>query len=223
MGSDEDTFTRQRHALIDTLVERRVIADSRVAEALRRVPRHRFLPAKAHGVAYQDAPVLIGEGQTMSAPHMVAIMLEALQLEPGQRVLEIGTGSGYHAALLAELVRPTGRVDTVERVPRLAEAATAALQQTGYADVHVHLADGTLGLSARAPFDRIHVAAASPHVPQALLDQLAPGGILLVPVGTADLQDLLRVRRDAHGNLATESLGPVLFVPLLGEHGFPEA
>jgi protein-L-isoaspartate(D-aspartate) O-methyltransferase len=169
------------------------------------VPRHLFLPPEMCEQAYVDTPLQIGEGQTISAPHMVAIMAEALDLHPGLKVLEVGGGSGYHAAVMAELVRPGGKVFTIERIPLLVEMARKNLEAAGYSEVvEVIEGDGTRGLPEHAPYDRISVAAAAPHVPEPLKDQLSDGGKMLVPVG---------------GSWYPENLGGCVFVPLIGEHG----
>lgn len=208
-----------RARMVARLEEAGVVRDPRVANALRRVPRERFVPREFERQAFVDAPVGLAEGQTVSAPHMVAIMLEALDLAPGQRVLEVGAGSGYHAACLAELVAPTGRVVTVERIPSLARTARANLASAGrLGRVDVVLADGSRRF-ARPVFDRVSVAAAAPRVPQALVDALAPGGVLLVPVGDLDGQELVKVVKTATGT-DTHRLGGVRFVPLVGEEGW---
>lgn len=217
---DSNAFAAARRELVDALLHQGILKDPAVAAALREIPRHRFLPEALEERAYEDTPLHIGESQTISAPHMVAIMLEALRLGPGMRVLEVGTGSGYHAALLAHLVGPAGIVHTIERIPVLAERAVANLDAAGYGGrVHVHVGDGSLGLEQEAPFDRIHVAAAAPETPRALLTQLAPDGILLIPVGSQNTQDLLRYENGPNGPVM-ESLGPVAFVPLVGAQGW---
>jgi protein-L-isoaspartate(D-aspartate) O-methyltransferase len=182
-----------------------------------KVERHHFLPRQLWPHAYEDRPLPIEEGQTISAPHMVAMMAEMLELAPGMKMLEVGAGTGYHAAVYSELVRP-GKVFTVEVVPRLAEFAEDNLRRAGYDDVKVVLGDGSRGLPEEAPFDRISVAAAAPQVPQPLKQQLKDGGIMLVPVGEMYGQDLFLVRRK--GDTYSEaSMGGVMFVPLVGEHG----
>lgn len=184
------------------------------------VPREQFLPENLIESAYVDTPLPIGQGQTISAPHMVAIMVEQLGLEPGQRVLEVGAGSGYHAAVCAEVVGPEGHVYTVERITQLAAFAEENLRRTGYADtVTVVLADGSRGYPEKAPYDRIFVAAGAPDIPKPLEEQLADGGRLLVPVGGRAYQDLIRVERRG-GGLSKENLGGCVFVPLVGEHGY---
>ncbi|MGQ0534462.1 MAG: protein-L-isoaspartate(D-aspartate) O-methyltransferase, partial [Methanobacteriota archaeon] len=181
--------------------------------------RERFVPAEAAERASEDTPLAIGEGQTISAPHMVAIMAEASMFRPGQRVLEIGGGSGYHAAVAATLVRPGGRVVSVERIGALADRARAALRDAGFPDVEVVEGDGSEGYAAGAPYDRISVACAAPKVPPPLLSQLAPEGALIVPVGHRDRQELLRVTKRGD-EWRTESLGGCMFVPLVGRYGF---
>jgi protein-L-isoaspartate(D-aspartate) O-methyltransferase len=209
-----------RRRMVDALVEEGLLRDPAVAEAMRAIPRHAFLPPALRGAAYADAPQPIGGGQTISAPHMVALMAQALDVQPGHRVLEVGGGSGYHAAVLGHLAGPAGRVVSVEYVPDLARSARAALASLRL-QVEVEVGDGSLGWPPGAPFDRISVAAAAPAIPPPLVDQLAPGGLLLVPAGPRDLSSLLRVRRTPEGALQTEDLGPCLFVPLLGKHGWP--
>ncbi len=188
--------------------------DPRVLEAMARVPRHRFMPSPRRGAAYEDRAVEIGYGQTISAPHMVAIMCTVLDVKPGMRVLEVGTGSGYHAAVLAELVGPEGHVTTVEVLPKLAYAAREALDACGHWNVEVRVGDGAEGARDRAPFDRISVAAASPDIPGPLREQLAVGGRMVIPVGRRECE-LIAVERTAAGYRRT-SHGACLFVPLRG-------
>jgi protein-L-isoaspartate(D-aspartate) O-methyltransferase len=197
------------------------IRSQRIADAMLAVPRHLFLPPSLREQAYSDTPLHIGEGQTISAPHMVAIMAEALDLRPGQRVLEVGAGSGYHAAVMVELVRPGGKVYTIERLPALVRMARENLEAAGYAAmVEVAEGDGTNGLPEHAPYDRISVAAAAPKVPEPLKGQLSDGGKMLVPVGGPWYQDLVMVTR-TKGRFRIENLGGCVFVPLIGEHGHP--
>jgi protein-L-isoaspartate(D-aspartate) O-methyltransferase len=211
-----------RREMVSRLRGRGYITGQRVYDAMMAVPRHLFLPAALRDRAYVDTPMEIGCGQTISAPHMVAIMTEALDVLPGMKVLEVGAGSGYHAAVLAELVRPRGSVFTVEIVPELVEMARRNLEETGYgSEVKVVLSDGSLGLADEAPFDRISVAAAAPSVPLPLVEQLGDGGILLVPVGERGYQELIMVRRQGDKVLRSE-MGGVVFVPLIGEHGHHE-
>lgn len=214
MGMDE------RRQMVAVLRGRGLTFSKRVEEALLSVPRHIFLPESARALAYRDTPLPIGDGQTISAPHMVAIMAEALELRKGQTVLEIGAGSGYNAAVMAELVGPQGKVITIERHPSLAERAAKTILEAGYANVQVVVGDGSLGLPEQAPYDRISVTCGAPRVPLPLLDQLRDGGIMLIPVGNLEYQSLLRVIK-LGGRTIAEDLGSVVFVPLIGEKGHP--
>lgn len=213
-------YEAERAKMVETLKRRGAATDARVLEAMGRVPRHMFIPAKKEADAYRDSPLSIGEGQTISAPHMVAMMLEALRIEPGHRVLEIGTGRGYHAACTREVVEPDGHVWTIERHETLAEAARKTLEDTGYADgVTVLVGDGTRGWPDEAPYDRIYVTAGAPDVPGPLVDQLADGGVLVAPVGGRTHQSLTRVTKEG-GHAKQEDLGGCAFVPLVGEFGW---
>jgi protein-L-isoaspartate(D-aspartate) O-methyltransferase len=196
---------------------RRHVRDERVLEAMATVPRDRFVPPDLQAEAWENVPLPIGSGQTISQPFMVATMLEALGLDGG-RALDVGTGSGYQAALLAELA---DEVVTIERVPELAEEARRTLERAGYAGVDVRVGDGTLGVPERAPFDGIVVAAAAPAVPDSLYEQLAPGGRLVVPVGTRRDQWLEIVERGLEGPIRSRTV-PCRFVPLLGSAGFDD-
>jgi len=191
----------------------REIADRRVVEAMRRVPREAFVPAALVHAAYDDRPLGIGFGQTISQPFIVAMMVQALELRGDEKVLELGTGSGYEAAVLAELART---VVTVECIPELAEAAKRVLDDLGYSNIEVRMAGRTLGWPEGAPYDAIVVSAGAPRVPQVLLDQLAFNGRLVIPVGSRWQQELLRVTKLRQGN-KTENLGGCYFVPLIGE------
>ena len=196
----------------------RGVSDPRVLDAMGAVPRERFVPAELVDLAYADRPLPIGDGQTISQPYVVAWMAEALELAPTDRVLEIGTGSGYAAAVLAQL---TPRVWSIERVPALAARARVNLAAAGVTTVTVVEGDGTLGLPALAPFDAIVLTAAGPAVPPALSAQLADGGRLVAPVGAEHgPQELVRVRRTG-ARFELEVLGAVQFVPLIGAQGFP--
>ena len=196
----------------------RDIEDERVLAAMRAVPRELFVPGELRRRAYEDAALPIGAGQTISQPYMVAAICQALSLHGGERVLDVGTGSGYQAAVLAELA---SEVHTIERVAELAERARAALVAAGYGRVQVHVGDGTLGLPDAAPFDAIAVAAAAPGIPDPLYEQLGPRGRLVIPVGTRHGQELELVVRSPEGP-ATVRTVPCRFVPLLGEEGFSE-
>lgn len=189
------------------------IADKLVVEAMRRVPRDAFVSPEQHHVAYDDRPLGIGFGQTISQPFIVALMVQALELKGHEQVLELGTGSGYEAAILAELVE---RVVTVEHIPELAESAKQVLDRLGYSNIEIHVAGKTLGWPAGAPYDAIIVSAGAPSVPQALVEQLAWGGRLVIPVGSRWQQELLKVTKLKKRN-RMENLGGCYFVPLIGE------
>jgi protein-L-isoaspartate(D-aspartate) O-methyltransferase len=209
-----------RHAMIERQLVARGIRDPRVLAAMRAVPRERFVPAGAVECAYDDGPLPIGAGQTISQPYVVAYMLEAVGPEPTDRALEIGTGSGYSAAVLASIV---AEVFTVERLPALAESAARRLARLDFDTVRVRCGDGTLGWPEQAPYDVIVVTAGGPGVPPALLAQLAAGGRLVMPVGDDPrAQRLVRVRRRTDGTPIHEWLEPVAFVPLIGEQGWLE-
>lgn len=190
-----------------------------VISAMSRVPREMFLLDLIQSRAYEDTPLPIGRGQTISAPHMVAIMCTILDLQPGMNVLEVGGGSGYHAAVMAQLVRPGGQVYAVERIAELAEAARLNLARAGVENVTVIHSDGSLGLPEHAPYDRISVAAAAPSIPEPLKQQLKSGGRMVLPVGR-DSQELYLVTRK-NGFSVERKMG-VVFVPLIGEEGFNE-
>jgi protein-L-isoaspartate(D-aspartate) O-methyltransferase len=206
-----------RLAMVDRQLRRRDIVDDRVLAAMERVPRELFVPQSITARAYDDAALPIGEGQTISQPYMVARICEALSLRGHERVLDVGTGSGYQAAVLAELA---GEVHTIERIPDLAEEARSALEAAGYGDrVHVHVGDGTLGLPEHAPYAAIAVAAAAPEVPTTLYEQLEERGRLVVPIGGRRGQQLQLIVRSPEGPAVVRSV-PCRFVPLLGEEGF---
>ena len=210
----------ERRTMVEKQLVARGIHDARVLEAFKTVPREAFVPEEMTEFAYEDSPLPIAAKQTISQPFIVALTLQALALQGGERVLEIGAGSGYAAAVMSRIA---GEVFTVERIPELAEAARARLAALGYTNVHVLCGDGTLGWPEHAPFDAIAVAAGGPEVPKALLEQLAPGGRLVIPVGGEETeQSLLRVTRERSGKLRRESLGEVRFVPLIGAQGWPE-
>ena len=194
------------------------IADTRVVEAMRRVPREAFVSPEQYHVAYDDRPLSIGFGQTISQPFIVALMVQALELRGGEKVLELGTGSGYEAAILAEL---TQKVVTVECIPELAESARQVLDKLGYSNIEVHVAGRTLGWPEGAPYDAIIVSAGAPTVPQVLLKQLTWNGRLVIPVGSRWQQELLRVTKLRKGN-EIENLGGCYFVPLIGEGAWEE-
>ena len=219
MNSHAEEFARRRAAMVREQIEARGVRDARVLQAMRELPRERFVRPGWEAEAYDDNPLPIAAGQTISQPYIVAFMSEALQLRGGERVLEIGTGSGYAAAVLARLAK---EVHTVERHAVLAEGAAAVLTALGADNVQVHTADGTLGWPAAAPYDAIVVTAAGPEVPAALLAQLAVGGRLVMPVGEREgAQWLLRLTRVNEHETRREELMGVRFVPLTGAQGWP--
>lgn len=209
----------QRQLMVDRQLAARGIDSSRVLQAFREVPREAFVPSRLSAHAYADRPLDIGEGQTISQPYIVARTLAALDLHGGERVLEVGTGSGYSAALLALLA---GEVHTIERIPTLARSAAARIAELGATNVHVHVGDGTLGWPEAAPYEGIAVGAVGPAVPKALLDQLAEGGRLVMPVTTAGSleQRLVVVRRLTADAFEQDELERVSFVPLIGAFGY---
>ena len=194
------------------------IADKRVVEAMKRVPREAFVPQEYYYAAYEDRPLSIGFGQTISQPFIVALMIQALELKGDEKVLELGTGNGYEAAVLAELAK---QVVTVEIIPELAESAKRILGKLGYSNVEVHIAGKTLGWLEDAPYDAIIVSAGAPSIPQILLGQLSWGGRLVIPVGSHWQQELMKIRKDKEGN-KVENLGACYFVPLIGEGAWKE-
>ncbi len=208
----EQRFAAMRETMISTQIAARGVTDPRVLEAMRRVPRHRFVPEEYQKEAYEDYPLPIGEGQTISQPYIVAFMTEILQVQPGQKVLEIGTGSGYQAAVLAAM---GAQVTTIEILPSLAEKAQARLAEVGYGGVRVLTGDGYRGYPAGAPYDAIIVTAAPERIPEPLIEQLAVGGRLVVPIGRYT-QELKLLRKTADGTTVEDVL-PVRFVPMVGE------
>jgi len=211
-----EAFALARRRLVAGL-RARGLRDERLLRAVREVPRHLFLPEALWGQAYRDTPLPIGERQTISAPGVVATMTDALALEGHEQVLEIGTGSGYQAAVLSLLA---DRVISVERIPELAAQARATLGALGVRNVEVHLGDGTRGHLEEAPFDRIVVTAGGPDIPLPLLSQLALGGLLVGPFGERGEQELIRMQRTGESRFTREVLGRCRFVDLIGEHGW---
>ncbi len=191
----------------------------KVYEAIKRVPRHLFVPERYKEEAYVDTPLPIGHGQTISAPHMVAIMCDLLDLKEDDKVLEVGTGCGYHAAVVAEIVGKKGKVISIEYIPELAERAITILKALGYDNVEVIVGDGSKGYEKEAPYDKIYVTAAAPDIPKPLVEQLKPGGKMVIPVGDS-VQWLIVVEKDEEGNVKKRNWGSVRFVPLRGEYGF---
>jgi len=216
---DEETFAFERDRMVDEQLLSRDITDRRVLAAMRQVPRHRFVRPVDLRLAYADCPLPIGRGQTISQPYIVALMTQLLEPSPDDTVLEIGTGSGYQAAILAQLAR---KVISVERIPELAAEARLLLARLGVTTVEVQEGDGTQGCPDHAPFAGIVVTAGAPRVPEPLRQQLAEGGRLVLPVGSRDSQVLERWTR--HGeDFRRERVAPVAFVPLIGEKGWSEA
>jgi protein-L-isoaspartate(D-aspartate) O-methyltransferase len=213
-----DLFAEPRRRLV-VLLRQQGIRDEGVLAAIGRVRREAFVPPEVADQAYENVALPIGRGQTISQPYVVALMSEVLQVDAASRVLEVGTGSGYQAAILAELA---GHLVTVERVPELLESAGRVLAELGYQNVEPHLANGSLGWRQGAPYDRIIVTAAGPRVPDVLLDQLAVGGRLVMPVGSRTEQELVLVQRTPRG-FEQRGFGGVRFVPLLGEGAWPDA
>ena len=209
-------FEAARERMVDGQIRKRGISSESVLAAFSKVPRHLFVPENQHVYAYADSPLPIALGQTISQPYIAAYMTEALKLGGEEIVLEIGTGSGYQAAILSEIA---AEVHTVERHPDLAKSAASLLSTLGYRNVYVHEGDGTLGLPALAPFDAVMVTAAAPGVPEPLLDQLRDGGCLIMPVGGRRGQ-ILELHRRTGDRFSAEQLSPVAFVPLIGEKGW---
>jgi protein-L-isoaspartate(D-aspartate) O-methyltransferase len=221
------SFEEKRRRLVESLTSRQILTDPKVVRAMLTVPRHKFVPEEAVSSAYMDSPLSIGQGQTISAPHMNAMMCEYLELEEGEKVLEVGSGSGYHAALCAELVAPKGseskgHVYTIERIKELAEEAKRNLKETGYENtVTVINGDGTLGYPEAAPYDKILVTAASPNkIPKPLYSQLKDGGIMCIPAGSKSFAQNLYIIKKRGEKFEKERVSGVRFVPLIGKYGF---
>ncbi len=211
-GFAQDPFARSREHMVVTQIIARGITDSSTLRAMRSVPRHKFVPPDRASYSYEDGPLSIGYDQTISQPYIVAFMTEAVRPRKGQRVLEVGTGSGYQAAILAEIV---DSVFTIEIVPELANSAAARLKSLGYRNVVVRHGDGYLGWPERAPFDAIVVTAAPDHIPQPLIDQLKEGGTMVIPVGPVESIQSLTVVKKKGGKITREDRLPVRFVPLI--------
>lgn len=210
-------FRTERERMVTQQIHARGIHEPRLLAVMREVPRHRFVPPRLAAEAYEDRPVAIGKGQTISQPYMVALMTQVLQATPDHRILEVGTGSGYQTAVLAGLAR---HVDSIERIPELARNARQVLADLGITNVAVHVGDGTCGFPEAAPFDGILVTAGSPGIPDPLVAQLREGGRLVIPVGDACYQTLTVLVRDADG-VRERSVTGCVFVPLIGAHGWP--
>jgi protein-L-isoaspartate(D-aspartate) O-methyltransferase len=215
-GLPFDASAAERRAMIDTQIRNRGVSSPRVLEAIAAVPRHEFVPLKFRNEAYADKPLPIGEGQTISQPYMVAAMTEALELTASERVLEIGTGSGYQAAVLSTMA---SLVITVENHTSLALAAQERLTNLGYANVHVHNGDGSAGFLDAAPYDAILVTAGAPEIPRIFASQLREGGRIVIPVGDRENQELMQARLQ-NGELKSRALFHCKFVLLLGRYGW---
>jgi len=214
--SDSDAFLEERAAMVKTQIEARGVKDPRILESMKAVPRHLFIGESLWPLAYSDSPLPIRGDQTISQPYIVAVMTELLQPDQHHVILEIGTGSGYQAAVLSTLVQ---RVYTIEIVPELGQSAEQTLQRLGYDNVTVRVGDGYRGWPEQAPFDRIIVTAAPEEIPQNLVAQLKPGGRMILPVGPQRMgQDLLILEKDEQGNVTTQQSFPVRFVPMVREN-----
>lgn len=219
MASD-DIFRVRREELVKNLVSEGVLRSEEIINAMMKVPREEFVPSRYRDLAYSDTPLSIGFGQTISAPHMVAIMTETLKPSRGDKVLEVGTGSGYQAAIIAEIVKPEGHVWTIEIIPELAGFAESNLRRAGYGDyVTVLIGDGSKGYVEAAPYDKIIVTAAAPSIPTPLVSQLREGGRMVIPVGNTYMQ-VLKVIEKRGNSIHVEDSIHCVFVPLVGEYGF---
>jgi protein-L-isoaspartate(D-aspartate) O-methyltransferase len=212
-------FSRLRKEMVARTIQARGISNKRVLDAMNAVKREEFVPTHSRSLAYEDSPLPIGAGQTISQPYIVALMADAMKIKPGDRVLEVGTGCGYAAAVLGHLAKD---VYTIERIEELGEAARERLKNLGYNNIHVHIGDGTVGVPSAAPFNAITVAASGPRIPKSLVSQLAEGGRIVIPIeNDSGYQDLL-VGTKQGDQLKVEDLGGVRFVPLIGEEGYVE-
>lgn len=219
---EKESFTVRRERLVKQLETFGYIKSRKVKEAMLKVPRHKFLPPSLENESYLDSPLSIGFGQTISAPHMVAMMLELLEVQKGHKILEIGTGSGYHAALLAELVGDNGTVITIERIQELAEFATDNLRKTGYIkNVVILHGDGSKGVPNYAPYDGILVTCGAPEVPEELKSQITNTGIIVIPIGAKYFQTLTILKKK-NDKFETITEGECMFVPMVGDKGFTE-
>ena len=216
MTAPPEDFAAQRENMVDTQIRARGVKGEKVLAAMGKVPRHLFVPEALRAFSYGDEPLPIGEGQTISQPYMVAIMTELLKLKGTEKVLEVGTGSGYQGAVIAEL---TKEVYTIERIESLADRAAETFRSLSYKNIHIKTGDGTLGWPEEAPFDRIIITAASPKVPEPLLEQIAMNGIIVIPVGSRFSQELLKITKTGRG-LVQEYHTPCVFVPLIGKFGW---
>ncbi len=215
----KDKFSVRRQNMVERQIRWRGVADTLVLNAMKKVPRHEFVPGHLKEMAYDDRPLPIGEGQTISQPYIVAIMTESLQLTGEEKVLEIGTGSGYQAAVLGEIAK---QVFTIEIVPKLGQQAEQRLKKMNYQNIQVKIGDGYLGWPEQAPFDAIIVTAAPDHLPQPLLDQLKIGGRMIIPIGDY-YQELKLITKNQNGEIEQKSVLPVIFVPMTGKAQQPRA
>lgn len=217
-------MNEEREKLVENLCKHGYITQEKVKQAMIKVPREEFMPMDVRPYAYIDRPLPLGKGQTISAPHMVAIIAEKLELDYGMKILEIGTGFGYNAAVIAEIIGKKGHIYTIERIESLALKARKNLQKTGYKEtVTVIIGDGTQGYPDEAPFDRIYATASAPKVPEPLKEQLKIDGTLLTPIGSDHyFQELVSLKRISENEYKMQNLGGVAFVPMIGEYGWPE-
>lgn len=213
-------YEAEREEMVKNLIAYGYLRDNRIIDAMLKVPRHIFVPRESRRYAYEDIPLPVGRNQTISAPHMVATMCEHLDLKAGQKVLEIGAGTGYHACVVAVIISP-GRVYTIERFTSLAEKAKENIKKAGCTRVKVIVGDGTRGYPAKAPYDRIYVTAGAPEIPEPLVEQLKDNGKMLIPVGSRYSQELILVIKSGK-NIERKNLGGCAFVPLIGEYGWKE-
>lgn len=212
-------YERERQGMIDKLVASGYLKSETVIEAMKKVERHLFVPENVKMHAYADQPLPVGEGQTISAPHMVAMMCELLKLEKGLKVLEIGAGTGYHACVVAEIIKG-GKIYSVESKTRLVERARENITSAGCTGVELIEGDGTEGYEKEAPYDRVFVTAGAPGIPPPLIEQLKAGGRLLMPVGTRYVQSLVQADKTTSGDVKKRTLSGCAFVPLIGKHGW---
>jgi protein-L-isoaspartate(D-aspartate) O-methyltransferase len=219
VSEEERIYELKRKVMINHLIRWGYLKTPEIIKAMYAVPRHLFVPERARVQAYEDYPLEIGLGQTISAPHMVAIMLEKLDLKQNHKVLEIGTGFGYHSAVASLTVGESGKIYTIERYPELAEQAKKNLAVIGLKNVNVVVGDGSKGLELYAPYDRIFATCGAPKIPSPLVEQLKENGKLLLPVGSRYMQDLILVEK-VDNELKTKNLGGCMFVPMVGEFGF---